>query len=58
MKYYNDENFLRLVSQKMGGVPQEMKKAMMSLHECVRYVVLPNVHRSACWCIQVADAGE
>ena len=36
MKYYNDENFLRLVSQKMGGVPKEMKAAMMNLHECVR----------------------
>jgi hypothetical protein len=36
MKYYNDEGFLRAISQKMGGVPKEMVKAMMNIHECIR----------------------
>jgi len=36
MKYYNDEGFLRAISQKMGGVPKEVKTAMMNLHECIK----------------------
>lgn len=36
MKYYNDEGFLRAISQKMGGVPKEMLKAGMNIHECIR----------------------
>jgi hypothetical protein len=36
MKYYNDEGFLRAISQKMGGVPKEMIKAGMNMNECIR----------------------
>lgn len=36
MKYYHDEGFLRAISQKMGGVPKEVKAAMMSIHDCIR----------------------
>jgi len=36
VKYYNDENFLRLVSQKMGGVPKEMMAAAQSIFDCIR----------------------
>jgi ankyrin repeat protein len=45
MKYYNDENFCRLVSQKMGGVPKEMKAAMMSIHDCIRAGDLAGVQK-------------
>lgn len=45
MKYYNDENFLRAVSQKMGGVPKEMRQAMMSIHECIRAGDLAGVQK-------------
>ncbi len=37
MKYYNDEGFLRAVSQKMGGVPREVRVAMQNIHEAIRY---------------------
>jgi|EP00669_Euglena_mutabilis_P006518 hypothetical protein len=36
MKYYNDEGFLRAVSQKMGGVPKEMQTAMATIHDNIR----------------------
>lgn len=36
MKYYNDENFLRAISQKMGGVPKEVREAMRSIHDCIK----------------------
>eukprot|EP00667_Euglena_gracilis_P011617 EG_transcript_11885 len=36
MKYYNDESFLRAISQKMGGVPKEVRQAMMTVHECIK----------------------
>eukprot|EP00667_Euglena_gracilis_P016883 EG_transcript_17719 len=36
MKYYNDESFLRAISQKMGGVPKEVRQAMMGIHECIK----------------------
>jgi len=46
MKYYNDEGFLRAVSQKMGGVPQEMKTAMlMTIHDCIRAGDLAGVQK-------------
>lgn len=36
MKYFNDESFLRAVSQKMGGVPKEVRAAMLTIHEAIR----------------------
>lgn len=35
-KYYNDPEFLHAVSVKMGGVPEEMKKAIRTLPECCK----------------------
>jgi len=35
-KYYNDPEFLHAVSVKMGGVPEEVKKAIRTLPECCK----------------------
>lgn len=45
MKYYADENFLRAISQKMGGVPKEMMAAARSIHACIREGDLPGVQK-------------
>lgn len=35
-KYYNDPEFLAAVNAKMGGLPEEMKKAIRTLPECIK----------------------
>lgn len=57
MKYYNDESFLRAISQKMGGVPKEVRQAMMGIHECIKYA-----HQcgccSMCFCFRAGDIAQ
>lgn len=45
MKYYNDEGFLRAISQKMGGVPKEMMDAGRNIHDCIRAGDLAGVQK-------------
>jgi len=45
MKYYHDEGFLRAISQKMGGVPKEVKTAMLTIHESIRAGDLAQVQK-------------
>lgn len=35
-KYYNDPEFLQAINIKMGGLPEEMKKAIRTLPECIK----------------------
>jgi hypothetical protein len=35
-KYYNDPDFLQAVNVKMGGLPEEVKKAIRTLPECCK----------------------
>lgn len=35
-KYYNDPEFLQAINMKMGGLPEEVKKAIRTLPECCK----------------------